>query len=378
MKVLSISTDRKLFHEDSGVFLRAKEYASKFKEMHVVVFSLKSHGLKNFYKDNLYVYPTNSGSRWTYVFDAISIAKQLITREGFGPNNTVLTCQDPFETGLVGYFLKNRFHLPLQLQVHTDFLSEYFSNGFLNKIRVIIAKFVIPSSDGIRVVSSVIANSIKNKFPNLKAKVSILPIFVDVKKIMEREVGFGSSNNIPNILMVSRFAKEKRIEDGLEAFRKLVVDKNIDARLNIFGAGPEKENIISRINELGLVEKVKILEWENDVILEFKKARIYLLTSEYEGYGMTLIEAAASGVPIVTTNVGVAKTEIFKDGYNCHVCNVGDTDDMANRLEDLIINPDKRKLFKDRMQDSIRSVSISREEYVVNYTNLLKHLIKNA
>jgi glycosyltransferase involved in cell wall biosynthesis len=228
------------------------------------------------------------------------------------------------------------------------------------------------------VVSSVIANSIKNKFPNLKAKVSILPIFVDVKKIMEREVGFGSSNNIPNILMVSRFAKEKRIEDGLEAFRKLVVDKNIDARLNIFGAGPEKENIISRINELGLVEKVKILEWENDVILVFKKAQIYLLTSEYEGYGMTLIEAAASGVPIVTTNVGVAKTEIFKDGYNCHVCSVGDTDDVANRLEDLIINPDKRKLFKDRMQDSIRSVSISREEYVVNYTNLLKHLIKNA
>jgi glycosyltransferase involved in cell wall biosynthesis len=374
MRVLSISTDRKLFHEGSSVFLRSMEYVSKLKEMHVIVFSLKTQGFKDFSKENLFVYPTNSTSKLMYMVDAIRIGKKIVTREGFSPNNTVITCQDPFETGLVGYLLNYKFHLPLQLQVHTDFLSSYFKKGLLNRFRVFLAKFIIPSSDGIRVVSSVIADSIKEYFPKLKAKVSILPIFVDVENIINREVGF-DKNIVPNILMLSRLSKEKRILDGIEAFKVLVLDNKVDARLTIVGLGPEKENIISKINELGLKDSVQMVGWEDDAILRFKKADIYLLTSEYEGYGMTLIEAGASGCVVVTTKVGIAKTDIFKDGYNSYVCEVGDVNAMAVKLKDLITNSDKRKLFKQRLQDSIRASSVTRDEYVEEYVGLLRSLI---
>lgn len=375
MKVLSIGTDRKLFEEGSGVFLRAMEYASKFKETHIVVFSLKSHGLKNAKKDNLYIYPTNSNSRWLYVIDAFKLARKITIHEGFGPKSTVVTCQDPFESGLVGYFLKKKFHLPLQLQVHTDFLSTYFSNDYLNKIRVLIAKFIIPSSDGIRVVSSSVSESIKKYFPGLKAKITVLPIFVDIEKIINREVGFDSRGSEISVVMVSRFTKEKRIVDGLHAFKK-VLEKNVNAKLTIVGSGPEKDNLVSKILEYNLENKVKVSEWENDVVLVFKKADIFLLTSEYEGYGMTLIEAGASGSAIVTTAVGVAKTDLFKDGFNSHICPVGDVDCIANKLNDLITNNEKRKLFKQRMQDNIRSISITREEYVSRYVGLIKELVK--
>lgn len=374
MRVLSISTDRKLFHEGSSVFLRSMEYVSKLKEMHVIVFSLKTQGFKDFSKENLFVYPTNSTSKLMYMVDAIRIGKKIVTREGFSPNNTVITCQDPFETGLVGYLLNYKFHLPLQLQVHTDFLSSYFKKGLLNRFRVFLAKFIIPSSDGIRVVSSVIADSIKEYFPKLKAKVSILPIFVDVENIINREVGF-DKNIVPNILMLSRLSKEKRILDGIEAFKVLVLDNKVDARLTIVGSGPEKENIVSKINELGLKDIVQMVGWEDDAVLRFKKADIYLLTSEYEGYGMTLIEAGASGCAVVTTKVGIAKTDIFKDGYNSYVCEVGDINAIAGRLRDLIINSDKRKLFKQRLQDSIRASSVTRDEYVEEYVGLLRSLI---
>jgi glycosyltransferase involved in cell wall biosynthesis len=350
------------------------EYVSKLKEMHVIVFSLKTQGFKDFSKENLFVYPTNSTSKLMYMVDAIRIGKKIVTREGFSPNNTVITCQDPFETGLVGYLLNYKFHLPLQLQVHTDFLSSYFKKGLLNRFRVFLAKFIIPSSDGIRVVSSVIADSIKEYFPKLKAKVSILPIFVDVENIINREVGF-DKNIVPNILMLSRLSKEKRILDGIEAFKVLVLDNKVDARLTIVGSGPEKENIVSKINELGLKDIVQMVGWEDDAVLRFKKADIYLLTSEYEGYGMTLIEAGASGCAVVTTKVGIAKTDIFKDGYNSYVCEVGDINAIAGRLRDLIINSDKRKLFKQRLQDSIRASSVTRDEYVEEYVGLLRSLI---
>ncbi len=377
MKVLSIGTDRKLFEEGSGVFLRALEYSSKFKETHIVVFSLKKHGLQKYKRDNLFIYPTNSSSRWMYAFDAFNLAKKVTIHEGFSPNSTVVTCQDPFESGLVGYFLKKKFHLPLQLQIHTDFLSEYFKGDLLNRIRVLIAKFIVPKADGIRVVSTVVSDSIKKQFPKLKTKVTVLPIFVDALKIINREVGFGSRGNEVSVVMVSRFTKEKRIEDGLSSFKN-VIGKNPNARLTIVGSGPEKEKIISRISDLNLDHYVKVSEWENDVILVFKKADIFLLTSEYEGYGMTLIEAGASGCPIVTTNVGIAKTDLFKDGFNSYVCPVGDVECLSNKLNDLITNTEKRKLFKQRMQDSIKSVSISREEYVARYTGLIKELIKKV
>jgi glycosyltransferase involved in cell wall biosynthesis len=56
------------------------------------------------------------------------------------------------------------------------------------------------------------------------------------------------------------------------------------------------------------------------------------LTSEYEGYGMTLIEALAASCPIVTTKVGIAKTDLFKDGVNSFVCPVGDVDCLSKKI----------------------------------------------
>lgn len=375
MRVLSIGSDRKLFHESSAVFHRAMEYSSKLKQTHIVVFTLKNQGFKNFNKDNLFIYPTNSNSRWLFVFDAVRVASKIIVHEGLNSGNAVVTCQDPFEAGLVGYILKRKFYLPLQMQIHTDFLSTYFKNNLLNRLRVLIAKFIISRADGLRVVSSVISDSLKKHFPNLKAEVTVLPIFVDVEKIINREIGFDSRGKSTSVLMVSRFEKEKRIDDGLSAFKKLL-DKKIDATLSIIGSGSEKERIVSEIERQGLANNVRLLEWENDIILSFKKSDIYLLTSEYEGYGMTLIEAGASGCPIVTTKVGLAKTDLFKDGYNSWVCPVGDVECLSSKLQDLIQNSDKRKLFKQRMQDSIKLNSVSRQEYVVKYTDLLKNLVK--
>jgi glycosyltransferase involved in cell wall biosynthesis len=147
------------------------------------------------------------------------------------------------------------------------------------------------------------------------------------------------------------------------------------SKCRVVGSGPEKENIVSKINELGLKDIVQMVGWEDDAVLRFKKADIYLLTSEYEGYGMTLIEAGASGCAVVTTKVGIAKTDIFKDGYNSYVCEVGDINAIAGRLRDLIINSDKRKLFKQRLQDSIRASSVTRDEYVEEYVGLLRSLI---
>ena len=385
MKVLSIGTDRKLFEESSAVLSRSLEYARKMEELHIVVFSLKNLGLKEVHKGNLHIYPTNSLFKILYFWDAIGVGERIIKNNKFDKNNSVITTQDPFETGKVGNILKKIYGIPLQIQIHTDFLSPYFKSLILNRIRVVLAKSLIPKADGLRVVSSVIEDSIKKTFPNIKAQVSVLPIFVDMEKIenivaTKDQVSHSTFKIEKNIFMASRLTKEKRFDIAIKAFKK-VTEKVSDVGLVISGLGPERNNIEKIVGNFGLNEKVKFMGWENNDDMAFffaKSSDIFLLTSEFEGYGMTLIEAGVSGCPIVTTKVGIAKTDLFKNGENSFVCPVGDMDCLAKSIIDLITNEEKRKSFSLSMRDSIKKIAISREDYVASYVGLLNKLVKNV
>ncbi|TSC70617.1 MAG: glycosyl transferase group 1 [Parcubacteria group bacterium Gr01-1014_46] len=383
MKVLSIGTDRKLFDEKSAVFTRQNEYAKKMDELHVLVFTLKKEGCVYKKEGNLFIYPTNSISQWFYVLDAYFLGRKIIKTNSFS-KNSVISTQDAFQTGFVGAVFAWYFSLPLQVQVHTDFLSPYFK-GFFNSIRKIISWFVLKNASQIRVVSEPIKTSIESKYPKLKPIIKILPVFVDVERIENLVTNKEqlTPSSLPfknNIFMYSRLTKEKRFDIALNVIKK-VTNTYPDSGLVIFGVGPEENNIKKMAKELGIDNRVVFKGWMDNIdilALFYRQSDIFLLTSEYEGYGMTLIEAGASGCPIVTTNVGIAQTGLFKDGFNSYVCPVGDTDCLGERLKDLITNEEKRKSFSDNMRDSIKEVVISKEDYVDRYIGLLEELTKNA
>ena len=122
---------------------------------------------------------------------------------------------------------------------------------------------------------------------------------------------------------------------------------------------------------------VDFQKWSGNPILQFYKgADVFLLTSEFEGYGMTLIEAAAAGCPVVTTKVGIAKTDLFKNGINSYVCPVGDVDCLAESVVGLIKNPERLESFRNKMREDIKTQIISKEEYQEKYVSLLESLIK--
>ncbi len=259
-------------------------------------------------------------------------------------------------------------------------------------MRVVLAKFLIPKADSLRVVSSIIADSIKNKFPNLETKIDILPIFIDIPQIMsgvpiEQRLNVDDNEYRPEkilisfpqfeevILMASRLSPEKRIDIALDAFKE-VVSRFPKAGLLIVGDGREENNLKNLMHMQGLEKNVIFLGWRDDLSVYYKLSHMFLLTSEFEGYAMTLIQAGAFGCPIVTTNVGIAKTDLFKNGENAFVCPVDDVDCLALSIRELLSSSEKRELFKTRMQDSIKRIAISKEEYVSRYVGLLQDIIK--
>lgn len=395
MKLISIGTDRKLFEEGSTVRGRLVEYGAQIDEIHVIVFSLKKHKLSNIkISPDIFIYPTNSISRLLYISDAIKIGRQIIEnwqetptlQSGSRPkasalkienlNNTVITTQDPFECGYVGLQLSKQFDIPLHIQVHTDFLSKYFKVTPLDKIRVRIAKYVLPKADRVRVVSSRIAHSIEEAKIKLKNLPTILPIRIDIEAILNApEIDLKSV--YPNfkftILMASRLTKEKNIGEAFHVFQRILRRYKF-AGLLIAGSGPEKDKLQKLAHKLGVAKNIVFLGDRTDVASLMKSVNIFLSTSKYEGYGMSVIEAGLCHLPVVSTNVGVADG-LLKDGINSMICPVSDRDCLYLGIVKLMENLSLRELFSHKLETDIINSIPTKEKYIREYVKDLESAI---
>ncbi len=371
MKIVSIGTDRKIFEKGSSVATRTIAVGKKVDELHVVVFNIKNNTpfLNTQIGDNVWLYPTNSFSRWLYVFDAIRISKKIIRERLFTQKNDVVTCQDPFECGLVGYVVSKKFNLRLCFQIHTDFLSPYFARGFLNRIRVPIARFLLPHAYRVRVVSKRIRDSLSKAKIKLQNPPQVLPIRIDIESMHagkpedSLKVYFPDFSHI--VFMASRLTKEKRIQDALYAFKK-VLEHYPHAGLVIAGLGEEIESLKKVALNLGISHHVMFIGWQKNISSLMSSAHVFLSTSAYEGYGMSIIEAGLSQCPVVSTDVGVSG-EILKDSLNSFVCPVGGISCIAKRVSELFSDSALRETLSGRLNSDIRASILTQEEYITAY-----------
>ena len=132
LKVLMLSTDRNIPILGSAVSERMKEYGALVEELHIVLLSDSSHKLKETkLSDNVWVYPTNSSFKVFRPRDAAKLGKKIVFEKKFVRGESLITTQDPFECGWAGLKIKKKWRIPLEVQLHTDPFSPYFS-GFLN------------------------------------------------------------------------------------------------------------------------------------------------------------------------------------------------------------------------------------------------------
>jgi len=388
MKVLSIGSDRKLFEEKSDVHRRIIEYGTLVEALHVVVFAPKSLDLevKNI-SSNVWVYPTNSRSKLFYIFDAVKIGKKILATSyklpqvseqsslrGRQATSWLVTAQDPFESGLVGWFIARKMKTRLQLQVHTDFLSPHFIKyPVFNKVRAWIARFLLPRTDCVRVVSKRIFDSLADlRMKNYKSRTTILPIWVNIEKIRKTlptdDLHRKYSQFDFIILMASRLTKEKNIALALNVFAG-AAQKYPKTGLIIVGDGQEFKYLQQMTANLKLQKNVIFEKRKDDLISYFKTADLFLLTSHYEGYGRTLVEAAAADCPIITANVGLVG-DILKNRKDVLVCAPGDEECFKKSIIEIIGNTILRGIFSLQAQASIERRKINKEEYLQKYKKM--------
>ena len=331
MRVISIGTDRKIFEENSAVRRRVIKYGKFFDELYLVVFTPNDNRFTiQKLSNNVFLYPTKSKIRIFYIFDFIRIIMKILKNSS--GNNLVLTCQDPFETGLVGVLIKLFFNISLHIQVHTDFMHKYFRQlSLLNKIRFFIAEFVLRYSDRVRVVSERVKKSIEQFSKNI----DVLPIKIEISQgePLKNFAPKGSPWEIKKpfpftLLMVCRLEKEKNIETVFRVIKNLK-EKNIG--LCLVGDGSQKNILENMAKNMGISEKIIFAGWQNNPTPYFKMTDAFISTSLYEGYGISTIEAARFEKPLILSDTGVAG-EIFKGNESAFICDAKDPTCFAQSI----------------------------------------------
>lgn len=371
MRVLVINLDKKIFEPNSTSLKRLKLYADFCEKLEVVVLTLQK--FEPIKIGNLEIYATGSGSRLKYFFDARRLIKKIMGREKM---DLVMT-QDPFETGLIGYLTKKKYGLPWQCQIHGDVFSPCFAReSLVNKFRVWLAKFLLPRADGIRAVSERIKNSLLAKFSNLKSQITVLPIFVDTTALQSEPIQMNLKEKYPQFdfiaLMASRLSTEKNIGLAIRALSEIVI-KFPKTGLIIVGDGKEKSKLESLVRTHKLDKNVIFEPWTPELSSHYKTANAFLLTSNYEGWGLTVVEAVACASPIIMTDVGCAG-EFIKNGESGLVVPVGDKDVLVSAVEKLITDKNLAQQLAQNAQKTALSLP-SQAEYLNLYKKSFSSLI---
>jgi len=298
MKILNLSLDKSILDRNSKAARRIIEYGNLADSYIVVVPDKDCKEIR--LSEKVFVYGSGGGNKIFQLLNVYRVAKKLLKQEKFD----VITIQDQYYLALMGLFLAKKFKIGLELQIHG---FEKYSG-----LRKIIADFAISRANAIKCVSQRLKRQLIRDFGVKEEKITVAPIYSESIKFIKSKVHkVDNEDNNFIFLTVGRLVPVKNIGLQIRAMAKVVESEKfkVESRkieLWIVGDGPEKSNLKSKISKLKLENNVKMLGWQNDTDKFYSQADAFLLTSDYEGWGMVVVEAANYGLPIIMTDVGCA------------------------------------------------------------------------
>ena len=165
------------------------------------------------------------------------------------------------------------------------------------------------------------------------------------------------------LISVGELKKQKNFPNLIKAIGVFQKKYSVKLKLLILGDGPERKNIEEEITKQELEEIFFLPGWVNDPVPYLYLADLFVLPSDYEGFGVVITEALSTGLNVVSTNCKSGPSEILKDGELGYLCEVNDPDDLAKSINEALNNPlDKDKLIARAYDFSIENIGKLYEE----------------
>lgn len=190
----------------------------------------------------------------------------------------------------------------------------------------------------------------------------IIPNGINWKAIQKRSPSYSDRiNRLQNrlikaekirLLAIARLTKQKGIDLLIEAIRALSEDDKKKVMLDIWGEGPELRDLQDKIINDGLSTIVQLHPWSADVLCLFSTYDLLLFPSRYEGLPFTLLEALASGISIIASNIPVHQW-ITQKGCYAFLFQNGDSQSLTKTLKEWLkepLNKNSQFLYEDRFR----------------------------
>jgi glycosyltransferase involved in cell wall biosynthesis len=195
-----------------------------------------------------------------------------------------------------------------------SFLSSACRNNW-EKIYKFLIKILFKKSDKVITVSNGAANDLIENFKVPEEKIIVIYNPINLKEIRRLsedslEEKYDSIFKNPVIINVGRLSEPKGQWHLIKSF-KLVKEKIKDAKLIILGGGKLEFELKKLAKEMGLANDVFFLGWKNNPFKYLAKAKVFVLSSLWEGFGNVIVEAMACGLPIVSADCKSGPREII-------------------------------------------------------------------
>ena len=216
-----------------------------------------------------------------------------------------------------GCALKKKF--PLIVTTQGPQIIEYKtildSHGTLNHVvtdafSVLMEAYSSRKADRVIVDSEEGKRTVVEKYGVEESKVRVI-----VKEGVNCEQFKPSSCEANIVLFVGRLHERKGIDLLLPIFKEVLKEEEV--QLRIVGSGEKEKELKVQVERLGLSKNVEFLGFlpDSEMQKQYSEASIFISPSRYEGFGIVLLEALASGLPLVTTKTGISN-KVVEDGKN--------------------------------------------------------------
>ena len=221
-----------------------------------------------------------------------------------------------------------------------------------------VVTFSINESDAITAVSNNLRKETYHSFA-IEKEIEVIHNFVDVQRFDKKPLDAFRKVLAPNgeriIAHASNFRKVKRVNDIIRIFAN--INKVVPSKLLMVGDGPDRPGAEELCSELGICDDVRFLGKQQEMEEILAISDLFMLTSEYESFGLSALEAMAAGVPVLSSNAG-GIPEINIHGETGFMANIGDINELSKLGIELLKDEEKLQYCKQKAKEQAAKFDI--------------------